>query len=112
MHKIKHFVWNNKYVSLKIFTAMEEIKKESIETKENVTPVTEPSKEELLAQVAELTALKVESEVKVANLEKQVKELKESKEFWIKSYNEYEEKYSTFKKDVAAIAQILNTLTK
>jgi hypothetical protein len=52
---------------------MEEIKKESIETKENVTPVTEPSKEELLAQVAELTALKVESEVKVANLEKQVK---------------------------------------
>ena len=69
-------------------------------------------KEELLAQVAELTALKVDSEVKVANLEKQVKELKESKEFWIKSYNEYEEKYSTFKKDAAAIAQILNTLTK
>lgn len=91
---------------------MEEIKKESIETKENVTPVSEMTKEALVALVEELQASKCVAEEKNANLEKQVKELKESKEFWIKSYNEYEEKYSTLKKDAAAIAQILNTLTK
>lgn len=49
---------------------------------------------------------------KIRELEKQVKELKESKDFWIKSYSEYEEKYNSLKKDAAAIAQVLTSITK
>lgn len=112
MHKIKHFVWNNKYVSLKIFTAMEEIKKESIETKENVTPVSEMTREALVALVEELQASKCKAEDRAAYLEKQVEELKDGKQFWINRSNEYEDKYNALKKDAAAIAQVLNSLTK
>ena len=94
---------------------MEEIKKGSIETNEtneNVTPVSEMTKEAFKAHFDELVALKCEAEEKAAKLEKQVEELKEGKQFWINRSNEFEDKYDTLKKDAAAIAQVLNSLTK